>query len=79
MTHQRHDEELRAEESHEENVRAIRLPARRAAVPKSREDIELCLAHRPGNAVSRSYNHATAIEKRRAIMQWWGDFLTDRT
>jgi integrase len=43
------------------------------------EDIELCLAHRPGNAVSRSYNHATAIEKRRAIMQWWGDFLTGRT
>jgi hypothetical protein len=35
MTHQRHDEELRAEESHEENVRAIRLPARPAAVPRS--------------------------------------------
>ena len=43
------------------------------------EDIELCLAHRPGNSVSRSYNHATAIEKRRAIMQWWGEFLTGHT
>jgi integrase len=43
------------------------------------EDIELCLAHRPGNAVSHSYNHADAVEKRRDIMQRWGKFLTDRT
>jgi integrase len=32
------------------------------------EDIELCLAHLPGTAISRSYNHSDAIEKRRAII-----------
>jgi hypothetical protein len=40
------------------------------------EDIELCIAHQTGNAVSRSYNRATAVEKRRVIMQAWADHVT---
>jgi hypothetical protein len=27
------------------------------------EDIELCIAHQTGNAVSRSYNRATTVER----------------
>jgi integrase len=40
--------------------------------------IELCLAHEEGrgNAVARAYNRSDAIEKRRALMQSWGDFVT---
>jgi integrase len=40
------------------------------------EDIELCLAHQIGNEVSQSYNRATAVEKRRVIMQHWADLTT---
>jgi hypothetical protein len=40
--------------------------------------IELALAHieGQGNAVARAYNRSDAIEKRRALMQVWGDFVT---
>jgi integrase len=43
------------------------------------EDIELCLAHQIGNDVSQSYNRATAVEKRRVIMQHWADLVTGKT
>jgi hypothetical protein len=41
------------------------------------ELIELALAHveGQGNAVARAYNRGDAIEKRRALMQVWGDFV----
>jgi hypothetical protein len=42
------------------------------------EDIELCIAHQIGNAVSRSYNRATAVEKRRLIMQAWADHVVGK-
>ena len=36
---------------------------------------ELALAHRVGNAVSRAYNRADQIERRRQMMQHWANFL----
>jgi integrase len=44
------------------------------------ELIELALAHQEGrgNAVARAYNRGTAIERRRALMQAWADFVTGR-
>jgi integrase len=42
------------------------------------ETIELALAHveGQGNAVTRAYNRSDAIEKRRVLMQMWGDYVT---
>ncbi len=40
------------------------------------ETIEASLAHATGNAVSRSYNRGDQLQKRCALMQRWGDFLT---
>ena len=39
------------------------------------EHIELQLAHMERNKVSAAYNHATYLQQRTAMMQWWGDFL----
>jgi integrase len=42
------------------------------------ETIEMSLAHieGQGNAVARAYNRSDAIEKRRALMQVWGNYVT---
>lgn len=39
------------------------------------EHAEACLAHKTGGNVSLSYNHATYLEQRTAIMQQWADFI----
>jgi integrase len=39
------------------------------------ETIEACLAHATGNAVSRAYNRGDQLQKRRVLMQRWGEFL----
>lgn len=39
------------------------------------EHAEACLAHRTGGNVSLAYNHATYLEQRKEIMQFWGDFI----
>jgi integrase len=40
------------------------------------ETIEACIAHATGNSVSRAYNRGDQLEKRRALMQRWGEFLS---
>jgi integrase len=42
------------------------------------QHIELQLAHQERNKVSASYNHATYLEKRRHMMQWWSDYLDEQ-
>lgn len=37
------------------------------------EVIELCLAHKDRNKIRGSYNHATKLDARRALMQQWAD------
>ncbi|KES19219.1 Integrase [Gilliamella apicola SCGC AB-598-B02] len=37
--------------------------------------IEVSLAHVDRNAVRAIYNRATYLDKRRDMMQWWGDFV----
>lgn len=37
--------------------------------------IELQLAHQERNAVSAAYNHATYLQQRTKMMQWWADYL----
>jgi integrase len=44
--------------------------------PFAFEDVEMCLAHQTGNAVSRAYDRAEKIAKRAIILQAWGDFVT---
>jgi integrase len=39
-----------------------------------REHVEACLAHRVGNSVELAYRRATALEKRRAIMEAWAEY-----
>ena len=39
------------------------------------EHAEACLAHKTGSQVSLAYNHANYLEKRRDIMQMWGDYI----
>ena len=39
---------------------------------------EFALAH-VGDSLFKSYRHKTAVEKRRGLMQAWGDFLTRKT
>ena len=38
--------------------------------------MELSLAHQVGSAVERAYARSDLLEKRRALMQAWADFLT---
>jgi integrase len=40
------------------------------------EDVEMCLAHQTGNAVSRAYDRAEKIAKRAVILETWGSFVT---
>ncbi len=44
-----------------------------------REVAELSLAHTVGNAVERAYRRSDLLEKRRALMMAWADFLTGLT
>ena len=39
-----------------------------------REVAEMALAHLVGNDVERSYAHSTLLEKRKQLMDQWGDF-----
>jgi integrase len=39
-----------------------------------REHVEACLAHRVGNSVELAYRRATALEKRREIMDQWTSY-----
>lgn len=39
--------------------------------------IELQLAHDEDNEIKAAYNHATYLNQRTDMMQWWSDFLTD--
>jgi integrase len=39
------------------------------------EHIELQLAHQKRNRVAAAYNHAKYLKRRKAMMQWWADFL----
>lgn len=41
-----------------------------------REIAEAALAHKVGNEVERAYRRSSAIDKRRRLMQSWGDFVT---
>jgi integrase len=43
------------------------------------EDVEACLAHQTGNAVSRAYDRSEKLAKRVAILQAWGDYVTGAT
>ncbi len=39
------------------------------------EVIEVQLAHKIGNSVSRAYNRSQYIEERKELMRWWSDYL----
>ena len=41
--------------------------------------IEIQLAHQERNAVSASYNHATYLQQREKMMQWWGGYVDNCT
>ena len=41
-----------------------------------REIAELCLAHRIGSAAEQAYNRGDVIERRRQVMEAWGDYVT---
>ena len=41
----------------------------------SNDVIELCLAHGVGSAVSRVYNRALLLDKRRELLQRWADLI----
>jgi hypothetical protein len=43
------------------------------------EIAEMCLSHRVGNDVSRSYNRTSMLERRRPLMAAWADFVTGKT
>jgi integrase len=47
--------------------------------PFAFEDIEACLAHRVGSAVSRAYDRADRLQKRRVILEAWSDFVVGKT
>ena len=44
-----------------------------------RELLEEALAHQVGSAVERAYRRGTALEKRRDLMNAWGDYCTGVT
>jgi integrase len=37
--------------------------------------VEMCLAHVVGNATEQAYARGDLLEKRRAVMEAWADFL----
>lgn len=39
------------------------------------EVIELCLDHRERNKVKAVYNRSLRLDDRRALMQWWSDYI----
>jgi integrase len=43
-----------------------------------REVIERQLAHRETDQVRAAYNRAEYLEQRRALMQWWGEWVASR-
>ena len=38
--------------------------------------MELCLAHAVGDSTERAYARSDLLEKRRALMQSWADYMT---
>jgi integrase len=42
----------------------------------SREEAELSLAHRIGNAVEQAYNRTDLLKRRRTLMETWANFVT---
>ncbi len=44
----------------------------------AREIAEAALAHIVGDKAEQAYRRGDALEKRRALMVAWGDFLTER-
>lgn len=44
----------------------------------ARETMEEALSHRIGNQAEQAYRRSTALEKRRQLMEAWGDFCTGR-
>jgi integrase len=42
----------------------------------ARETAEAALAHATGDATEQAYRRGSALEKRRALMEQWGDFCT---
>jgi integrase len=42
------------------------------------EVIEMQLAHKVGNEVSRAYNRALYLKERRDLMQWWSNYLDEQ-
>jgi integrase len=41
--------------------------------------IERQLSHKEKDAVRAAYNHAKHMDERRELMQWWGDFMEQKT
>ncbi len=41
--------------------------------------IEVSLAHSDKDKIRGNYNHATYLEERRKMMQWWADYLDGAT
>lgn len=39
--------------------------------------IELQLAHVDKNTIRGTYNHAQYLEQRRAMLQWYGDYVDE--
>ena len=39
--------------------------------------VERQLAHTERNSVRAAYNHAQYLPERRAMMQWWADYLDE--
>ena len=39
--------------------------------------IESALAHTDPNQIRSAYNRAQYLERRRELMQWWGDYLDE--
>lgn len=42
------------------------------------EVIERQLAHKEKDKIRRAYNHATYLDERRILMQWWSDYLEQK-
>ena len=45
----------------------------------TRDIAEMCLAHKVGSDIERSYNRSDLFEKRRALMDAWAAYVTDTT
>ena len=43
------------------------------------ELVEYSLAHVDKNSVRATYNNAEYIERRRALLKWWSDFISEAT